>query len=140
VYTLVATARIADVLTVAGGPLADADLEHINLAALLHDGDHIVVPHRGTPVAGDVAGAGPPAAAGSAAPSAGKAPAGPVDINSADATTLATLPGIGPALAGRIITYRQQHGHFTRPEALQDVPGIGPKLYARVASLITIGR
>lgn len=59
-----------------------------------------------------------------------------VDINSAGAAELICLPAIGPALAGRIIEYRERHGPFRRPEDLLAVPGIGPKLLAEIEPLV----
>ena len=62
-----------------------------------------------------------------------------VNINTADATLLDTLPGIGPTYAARIIEYRTAHGPFARVEDIQNVSGIGPSTYADIAPLITIG-
>ncbi|HMA36967.1 MAG TPA: ComEA family DNA-binding protein [Chloroflexia bacterium] len=142
VYTLQSTARVADLLVAAGGPAPDADLARLNLAAHLQDGEQVICPRLGTPAPGDAAGpAGTPAGAGGARSGAGsKSPAGPVDINTADAAALQSLPGIGPALAGRILTYRDQHGVFRRIEDIQNVPGIGPKLLDRLRPYLTLGR
>jgi competence protein ComEA len=62
-----------------------------------------------------------------------------VNINTADAALLDTLPGIGPAYAARIIEYRTQHGPFARIEDIQNVSGIGPSIYAGIKALITVG-
>jgi len=62
-----------------------------------------------------------------------------ININTADATLLNTLPGIGPSYAERIVTYRTEHGPFARIEDIQNVSGIGPSTYAKIESLITIG-
>ncbi|MDQ2808318.1 MAG: ComEA family DNA-binding protein [Chloroflexota bacterium] len=152
VYTLVGTARVSDLLQVAGGPAPGADLEGINLAARLHDEDHVSFPYQGTPVTlmpPPIQRAATPAAAapgvGSSVPVAGNAvksdpaPAS-INLNTADAAALEALPGIGPSLAGRIVAYRTQHGPFARLEAVQDVSGIGPALYARMAPYLTLGR
>jgi competence protein ComEA len=81
----------------------------------------------------------PPAASRREAPPSGAAresgrgdPAGPVDVNRASAEELASLPGIGPALAARIVRWRAENGRFRSPEALQEVPGIGPATVARL--------
>jgi competence protein ComEA len=135
VYTLPTSARVAELLQLAGGPAPDADLDQVNLALRLHDEEQVFFPHRGTPVAAPAA-AGPAAAA----QAAGSAPAPPavVNLNSAPAAALETLPGIGPALAARIVEYRTAHGRFTRIEQIQDVPGIGPKLFDRVRAYVTV--
>lgn len=65
-------------------------------------------------------------------------PAGPIDINHADAAALQRLPGIGPTLAGRIVTYRNTHGPFTGVHGLLDIDGIGPKRFDRIESWITV--
>ena len=135
VYTLPTSARVAELLQLAGGPAPDADLDQVNLALRLHDEEHVFFPHRGTPVAAPAA-AGP-AAAAQAAGSA-TAPPAVVNLNSAPAAALETLPGIGPALAARIVEYRTAHGRFTRIEQIQDVPGIGPKLFDRVRAYVTV--
>ncbi len=153
VYTLRSTARVSDLLGVAGGPVPGADLERINLAARLHDEDHVSFPYQGTPAADmgpAIQGASTPAlaaagAGGTAGSAPGKAAKGnpapaSINLNTADVGALEALPGIGPALAGRIVAYRIQHGPFARLEAVQDVSGIGPALYARMAPYLTLGR
>jgi competence protein ComEA len=65
-------------------------------------------------------------------------PTGKININSATAAQLDSLPGIGPTYAQRIIDYRNQHGNFTSTSQIQNVKGIGPKTYAKFQALITI--
>jgi competence protein ComEA len=60
-----------------------------------------------------------------------------VDVNAAEAAELERLPGVGPALAARIVAHRQAHGRFQSPEELMEVPGIGPKIYEAVAASVT---
>lgn len=103
-------ARIADVVSAAGGALPDADLRALNLAAPVRDGEQVAVPDRSE--AGAVAGG---AVDGS----------GRVRINLADATELQALPGVGPVLAERILAYRNERGPFTAVEDLLEVSGIG---------------
>ena len=62
----------------------------------------------------------------------GKAPVGPVDLNTATATELMQLPGVGARTAARILAHRKAHGPFPRPEALMEVKGIGEKAYRRL--------
>jgi competence protein ComEA len=124
VYRLPPTARVADALDAAGGADDDADLDRMNLAAPLGDGDRVYVPVQG-------AGTGDPAAEPTAGESGGQS-AAPVNLNSATATELDALPGVGPSLAGAIVEFRRQHGRFVSVEGLLDVPGIGP---AKLAAL-----
>jgi len=111
--------RPSDAITAAGGALEDADLDTINLARPLTDGEHIRISRIGeTPPA--------PTANGDATHAAC------VRLDTATATDLQTLPGIGPALAERIIDYRATHPHITSVDALDDVPGIGPSLIEKI--------
>ena len=63
----------------------------------------------------------------------------PLDLNRATAEQLQTLPGIGPAIAQRIVDYRQKHGEFETKEALMEVSGIGQKRFDAIDSMITVG-
>ena len=117
-----AGSRVGDAVAAAGGPSADADLDQVNLAARVSDGERVYVPRRGE--------APPPAA--TAGSGADAATTGPVDLNTATAEQLDTLPGVGPATAAAIIEYRTRHGRFRSVDGLLDVPGIGP---AKLASL-----
>jgi competence protein ComEA len=112
VYKLPPGARVTDLLDAAGGPVSDADLDQLNLAAPVGDGERVYVPHRGE--------AAPPVADAAAGP-----PAGPVDLNRATAEQLDALPGVGPATAKAIIDYRTQHGRFRSVDELLEVRGIG---------------
>jgi competence protein ComEA len=116
-------ARVADAVRRAGGPTPKAQLELVNLAALVADGEQVVVPRRGTAVA--VAASG-----GSSVPS------GPVHLNSATIEQLDSLPGVGPVTARKIVDYRQQHGGFGSVDELDAVPGIGPARLADLRSLV----
>jgi competence protein ComEA len=124
-------ARIADAVEAAGGLLPEADPASVNLAAVVSDGQQIAV---GVPAATPGPGAAPAGGAGSA----GGAAPGPVNLNSATAADLDQLPGIGPVLAQRIVTYREQQGRFTAVEQLDDVPGIGPAVFERLWDLVTV--
>jgi competence protein ComEA len=128
VYTLPPGSRVQDAIEVAGGPTSDADLDRLNLAALLQDQDQIFVPRRNLPTIEDSPqseqhGEHPPL----------------LNINSADSETLQTLPGIGPVLADRIIAYREEHGLFATVDDLKSVKGIGDKTLDELRPLITAG-
>lgn len=120
VYALGVKARVGDAVTAAGGAIADADLDRVNLAALVTDGERVYVPRRGE---------AEPALAG---PSNGTARAAPVDLNMATVDQLDALPGVGPSTARAIVDYRTRHGRFRSVEQLLEVAGIGP---AKLAAL-----
>ncbi len=131
---LPAGSRLADAL-LAAGQTPESDLNNLNLAEKLKDAQKIVVPRLGEqPAAKSSAGTSAPTPGSST----GSRSAGKVNINTADAKELDTLPGIGPAMAERIIAYRTEKGPFKRPEDLKDVSGIGDKKYADLADLITV--
>jgi competence protein ComEA len=122
VYTLRAGQRVQDAVRLAGGARRGADLQAINLAAKVADGQQIVVPRRGA-----VASAAASAGGGVAAGGTGGPAAGPVNLNTATLEQLDTLDGVGPATAQKILQYRQQHGGFGSVDDLTQIPGIGPK-------------
>lgn len=118
VYTLHDGDRVQDAVRRAGGATAHADLEAINLAAKVADGQQVVVPRRG---GAGVATAGAAGAAGNGAP---------ISLNTATAEQLDTLDGVGPATAEKILAWRKEHGGFRSVDDLGQVPGIGPKKLA----------
>lgn len=130
VVVLADGARVADAIAAAGGVASDADTEQLNLARVLGDGEQVRVPHAGEQPAAPDPGPSPPGASSggaAAGASGGSTPGGGVvNINTAGASELETLPGIGPALAARIVEYRDGHGPFASVDDLTDVPGIGP--------------
>jgi competence protein ComEA len=111
VYRRPAGARVIDALSRAGGPTAGAQLEAINRAAQLTDGQQVVVPDR---------------AAGGAAAVAGEADEGPIGLGGATVEQLETIDGIGPVTAQKIVEFRDLHGGLASVEQLDDVSGIGP--------------
>ncbi len=119
VVHLPAGSRVDAVITAAGGATPAAVLAGVNLARVVTDGEQIVVPDASTPVASAVAPA-PGAPAGTSALPI-------VNLNTADAAALESLPGVGPALAARIIDWRSTNGPFTSIEELLQVSGIGAK-------------
>jgi competence protein ComEA len=156
---LPAGSRIADAVQAAGGATAKAELHRVNLAAAAVDASQIVVPGPGTDPAAGAAGAPGGAPGGGAAGPAGASGVGgaggtggavsaegvagaaagqaPVNLNTADTATLEQLPGIGPALAGRIADHREQVGPFASLEDLDAVSGIGPAMMERLEGLVT---
>ena len=137
VYELASDARANDALAAAGGAAPDADLERVNLAKRLSDGEHVRVPRRGDPAAIDAVPNGLPPTY--ARPSGGAAipkPVGKIDINSAQADSLETLPGIGPSRARAIIEHRQANGPFADVDGLMEVRGIGEGILESIRDLI----
>ena len=149
VYRAPAGQRLDDLLALAGGPAADADLERVNLAAYLSDAAHYRIPavddavqYGSAPVpALPASSPGTASMGGSAAETAGASGpcAAPVDINTADAACLETLPTIGPARAVAIVTHRRDAGPFAAAADITAVSGIGAGTYQRIAGLITVG-
>lgn len=134
--TLPLDARLYDALKSAE-PTEDADMEILNPAQRLKDGQKIIVPYKSqtqTNIESSTS-------SGSSDAPAVTAQQGQVriNINTADTNLLEDIPGIGPVLAQRIIDYRLQNGLFSSPEEIQNVSGIGPKTYANMASYITVG-
>ena len=137
VRQLAAGSRVADAVTAAGGATSGADLSLLNLARLLLDGEQVRVPAHGDPpetTPGGGTGAG--GATGGAGSSGGTGAM--VSLNTADATALDTLPGVGPVLAQRILDWRAEHGRFTSIDELGEVSGIGEKLLAQLSPLVTL--
>jgi len=128
VYRLHDGERVKDAVRRAGGARHGADLNAINLAARVADGQQVVVPRRGA--AGGSVGTSAQAPAGDGSALGGGAAQPPVSLNSATAEQLDTLDGVGPATAQKILDWRQQHGGFRSIDDLSEVPGIGPKRLA----------
>ena len=125
VYTLVPDSIVKDAILAAGGPTEDADLDRINLALPVADGQQIYVPHMADEAL--------PVEPASRLPTV----VGRVNINTADLAALDSLPGIGPAIAQRILDYRDAHGPFNRVEDITNVSGIGPATLERIRDLIS---
>ena len=133
VYDLDAAARVIDAIEAAGGGAPDADLNRLNLAAKIADGQRVLVQRAGEAAP---AGSASPGDSGSGGGSAD--PSALVSLNSATQAELETLPGIGPSLAGAIITERERRGGFRSVNELRDVRGIGEKRFADLKDKVTI--
>jgi competence protein ComEA len=148
VYRLRDGARVQDAVRRAGGTRGRADVQAVNLAAKVADGQQVVIPLRaaagaagggagavagggtGAAPVGAAAGGGAGAAGGGAGGVAGTGatvPAVPLNLNTATAEQLDALDGVGPATAQKILEYRAQHGGFGSVDDLGEIPGIGPK-------------
>lgn len=114
VYYLNQGSRAIDALNAAGGALPGVSTENINLAHVLTDGEQILV-------------GSPPAASATL-----------IDINTADVNQLDQLPGVGPVLAQRIVSWRQTHGRFRTVEEIKQVPGVGAATFADLKNLIRV--
>jgi competence protein ComEA len=129
-------ARVADAIDAAGGAVPGADLDRLNLAAKVADGQRVLVVLAGAP-----GGTGAdPASAGSADPAlgTGSEDGAPVNLNTATTDDLDALPGIGPTLAAAILRERERRGGFTSVDQLRDVRGIGEKRFADLHDLVTV--
>ena len=133
-YELPAGSRIADAIDLARGPRPNADLDALNLAEPLVDGQKIDVPRRGEETA--VTGGAPPGPAPVAG--ASPSPAAAIDLNTADQTTLETIPDVGPVTAQAIIAYRTEVGSFESIEQLLEVSGIGPATLETMRPYVTV--
>ncbi|WP_224046586.1 helix-hairpin-helix domain-containing protein [Arthrobacter sp. NicSoilB4] len=131
--------RLHEAIAAAGGSAPDADPDQLNLAAVLEDGQKVLVPRRGETVpAGSAPAADTGAPGGTAGGGAGPASDGKISLNTAGVDELATLPRVGPVLAQRIVEWRTQHGRFQRVEELDAVDGVGPKLLAALLPLVRV--
>jgi competence protein ComEA len=142
-YELAAGSRVADAVSAAGGLAAGGAQEGVNLASVVKDGQQVAIPTReelkrgGASAGGSAAGS----AAGAAGSAAGAQPGGGgalVNINTADAAALDTLPGVGPSTAAKIVADREANGPFVTPDDLGRVSGIGPKKLEQLKPAICV--
>ncbi len=129
VYRLPPGTRLVEAIELAGGHLASADTNAVNLAQGLVDGRRyeipILDPSSSSTTSGSLTGSG-------------SVQVGPIDINVATPAELETLPDIGPKLADAIVSHRRETGPFQRIEDLLEVPGVGPGTLESVRPLITV--
>jgi competence protein ComEA len=142
VYEIEPGSRVRDAVELAGGFSRNADAAAVNLAAKLRDEAHVSVPSVGA--APEEPGLPKPDPARKKDVSSVSYPNGAaeerqgskIDINTADASLLSTLPGIGPKLSAAIVAHREEHGRFSSVEDLRSVKGIGAKRLESIRSLI----
>ncbi len=137
VYQLKSTDRIIDAVKIAGGATEEASLDLINLAALLKDGQKIIIPYKTYSETGEEINTNTYNYVSSAYSSSGSTSA-KININTANANMLQNLPGIGPVLSERIIEYRNQNGLFGVIDDIKDVSGIAEKKYEGIKDLICV--
>ena len=166
-YVLPRGSRVMQALLAAGGPAADADIDAVNLAEPVTDGEKVFVPKRGTapppvassseadppagmkaPLVAPIAGStgktgksGSKGSRGSAGSRSSKISADSgeqIGLNSASLEELERLPGVGPSMAAKILAYRQQSGGFAKIDDLSLVPGIGPKKLAKLTPFVSL--
>ena len=128
---LAAGSRVADAIEAAGGTAPGAELEAVNLARRVVDGEQIRVPRHGEPVAATADPAGAAGTGGSVQPGV------PLDLNTATVEQLDTLPGVGEVTAQRIVAYREAHP-FTSVDDLRQVSGIGDRRFEALKDLVTV--
>ncbi len=132
--------RVYQAIEAAGGALSAAALSALNLAAPIEDGQQVLVPTAEEAALAQGSGASGTAEHGQAAVPGGaqRSPQQPLNINTATAAELETLPGVGPVLAERIVTWRNDHGPYTSVDALDAVSGIGAKMLAGIRELVRV--
>lgn len=138
IYSLPCNSRVADAINTAGGSIKTADLEAINLAAFIFDGEKITVPVYGEDISTDSINDDFSSIQDTNSILKMLSKDNPLNINTANQEELESLPGIGPSKASEIIQYRQMHGKFHQIDDLLNVPGIGPAIYNEIVDLITI--
>jgi competence protein ComEA len=157
VYHLKADARNDDALQAAGGPAADANTDGINLAEHVKDGTQLYIPTRKEQPTGGAPETAAPTTSGKTGSTATPHPPaakpaekssktgkltdpsqGQINLNTADAEQLQRIPGIGPAMAERIIAFRKENGGFKTAEDLMLISGIGEKKFERMKPFVKV--
>lgn len=144
VYELPASARVKDSIDRAGGLTSDADVAALNLASELHDSEKVHIPRVGedTTLTQDSTGAASGDSyrqdRGASTTRKGHAPTRPISLNKASKNELLELPGVGPAMADRIIADRREHGPFKHVEDLKRVKGIGSKKFEKLRKYLHV--
>ena len=142
VYALPQGSRVQDALQAAGGPLPEASLAGLNLAARLEDGAQITLAAIPSPTGPENTrpNTNPPAPSSAVSNPASPTDLALININTATQAELESLPRSGPATAQKIIAYREANGPFTAIEDIQNVSGIGPATFEQIKTLISVGQ
>jgi competence protein ComEA len=132
--------RVHEAIAAAGGGTMSADLNRLNLAAVVADGQKIYVPEPGEPLPADSSGAssGEGGAGNAAGSASAQAAGGKTNLNTAGVQELDALPKVGPVLAQRIVDWRKEHGPFKTIEELDAVDGVGPKMLEALLPLVSV--
>jgi len=144
VYKLPASARVKDSIDRAGGLTSDADVAALNLASELHDGEKVHIPRVGEDATltrdstGVASGDSYRQDRGASTTRKGQSPTRPISLNKASKNELLELPGVGPAMADRIIADRREHGPFKHVEDLKRVKGIGSKKFEKLRKYLHV--
>lgn len=144
VYELPTSARVKDSIDRAGGLTSDADVAALNLASELHDGEKVHIPRVGEDATltqdstGAASGDSYRQDRGASTTRKGHAPTRPISLNKASKNELLELPGVGPAMADRIIADRREHGPFKHVEDLKRVKGIGSKKFEKLRKYLHV--
>ena len=134
-YEFAQGARVQNAIDAAGGILAEANVDAVNLAALLEDGQQLVIPYQDGSVPSEVPSVDLPSSTEEPASNSGTEL---ININTAGVDELDTLPGIGPTTAQKIIDYRTENGPFASIEDIMKVSGIGVSTFDNIKGLIKI--
>lgn len=139
IVKLATGSRVFEAIAAAGGAGPEADLNQLNLAETVQDGQKIHVPRSGEALSGADGDAGAAAAGtGGSSRSGTSTPGAKVNLNTATAEELGTLPRVGPVLAQRIVDWRKEHGPFKAVEELDAVDGVGPKMLEALLPLVAV--
>lgn len=138
VYFLPEGSRIKDAVEAAGGMIMDTDRDAVNLAARIKDGEKITIPYLGDTKAASILVDSGEEPSGRSTPLENQVVDDIVNINTATLEQLTELPGIGPALAEKIILYREAHGHFGTIDDIMNVSGIGPSKFEQLKNQISV--
>lgn len=142
-YEIGADTRLLELIEIAGGTTENADIDRLNLAAILFDGTTVIIPEKGSSevvdpmiAIGSQTGFEPEESKSSGSPD--KITSGTININSASKSELMRLPGIGEATAQKIISYREEKGNFLSIEEIMNVSGIGEKKFETMKSYLAV--